>query len=118
MDQLSSYFGLLLGVQLLHSLEELTHGFNKRFPLFAMTFRFFLTFEIIFFLFWLTVFLVASFPFRAGLMAFFILLMFANGIWHLVWWSIEKKYVPGLYSAPIFILVFLKFYFGVLVRLK
>jgi len=38
--------------------------------------------------------------------------MFANGIWHIVWWAIEKKYVPGLLTAPLHLIAFIYFYFS------
>jgi hypothetical protein len=34
-----------------------------------------------------------------------------NGIWHLVWSGIERRYRPGLYTAPFFIVIFIVFYF-------
>lgn len=104
-------FIILLGIQVLHSIEELKSGFHTKFPLFKMNQSTFLSFEIFFFLFWLSVLVFQGFPFRTPLMAFFIILMFANGVWHLVWYGITKKYVPGLTTAPLFVIVFLIFYF-------
>jgi hypothetical protein len=37
--------------------------------------------------------------------------MFTNGIWHIAWWGIEKKYVPGLVTAPLFVIAFSIFYY-------
>lgn len=105
------FYQIMLGVQLVHSVEELTHGFHSKFPPFKMSFRFFLVFEILFFLFWLMLFVIQVFPGRETLIPFFILLMFANGLWHLVWYGIVKKYVPGLITAPLFVVVFLVYYF-------
>lgn len=68
-------------------------------------------FEIVFLGFWIMVFCLNNFPMRNQLMAFFNVLMFANGIWHFTWFGIEKKYVPGIITAPFFILVFFIFYF-------
>jgi len=114
MGSIETFFMIFLGVQFFHSIEELTQGFHKKFPLFKMSFRFFLTFEIIFFLFWLSVVLLKEFPFREYLMPIFIVLMFANGLWHLVWFGIVKKYVPGVLTAPLFVILFLVFYFSIL----
>jgi len=111
---LELFFIISLGIQLIHSIEELSNNFHNKFPLFKMKFKTFLTFEIIFFLFWLLVLLLSIFPFRNYFMGFFIVLMFANGLWHLVWWGITKKYVPGLITAPLFIINFIIFYFKLL----
>ncbi len=101
-------------VQLLHSVEELSTGFHKKWYLFKMPFKAFLIFEIFFGLFWGVVVFSSNFPARKELLAFFLALMFANGVQHLVWSGCVKKYVPGLVTAPIHILVFLIFYYQVL----
>jgi len=98
-------------IQLVHSLEELSSSFHARWYLFRMPFRVFLGFEILFNLFWAIVLISKQFPERQLLLAVFILLMFANGIQHLVWFSLEKKYVPGLLTAPLHVILFLLFYF-------
>ena len=98
-------------VQLLHSFEELSTGFHKKWYLFKMPFKVFLSFEICFSLFWGIVIFNTNFPGRGALSAFFLALMFANGVQHLVWSGCVKKYVPGLVTAPIHIIVFLIFYF-------
>lgn len=82
-----------------------------------MSFRFFVIFEILFNVFWLMVLLIEEFPLRIWLMGFFCLLMFANGIWHIVWfWFFEKakKYVPGLYTAFLHVGVFFAFFYTLL----
>ncbi|MBT8257078.1 MAG: HXXEE domain-containing protein [Bacteroidia bacterium] len=111
MTTLETCFLIFLGIQILHSIEELTTGFNKRFPFFKLSFASFLIFEILFLSFWILVYSIESFPIRTELMAFYLLLMFANGIWHLAWWGIEKKYVPGLVTAPLFVIGFPFFYY-------
>src|SRR3989344_9498995 len=107
---LEQFFLISLFVQLAHSVEELTTGFHKKWYLFKMPFRVFLSFELLFSAFWILVFF-SSFPFRENLQAFFLVLMFANGIQHLVWWGCEKKYVPGLITAFAHIALFIVFYF-------
>jgi hypothetical protein len=106
-------FTILLGFQVLHSIEELSMKFHERCPFFKMGFKTFLAFEILFLVFWVIVLLEKQFPARDYLMAGFLLLMFANGIWHIVWWGVEKRYVPGIITAPFFVIVFLLFYFRV-----
>jgi hypothetical protein len=114
MTALEYIFLILLGIQVVHSIEELVNGFHEKFPLFKMKFQTFLAFEIVFLIFWSVIFILKQFSHREQFMAFFALLMFANGLWHMVWWGIAKKYVPGLVTAPLFILVFIVFYFQML----
>lgn len=111
MTALEYFFILLLGIQFFHSIEELSNGFHEKFPLVKMKFRTFLFFEVLFFCFWITVLLFKDLSYRNELMAVFNVLMFANGLWHMVWWGIVKKYVPGLVTAPLFVITFLFFYF-------
>lgn len=108
---LETTFLILLGIQFAHSIEELTNDFHNKFPPFKMSLKVFLTFEILFLGFWIGVFLLENLKFREVLMHVFAILMFANGLWHIVWASITKKYVPGLVTAPLFVIVFLWFYF-------
>ncbi|MEK7092472.1 MAG: HXXEE domain-containing protein, partial [Patescibacteria group bacterium] len=110
---LEQFFLISLVVQLVHSVEELTTGFHKKWYLFKMPFPVFLCFELLFSAFWIFVFF-SSVLYREHLQAFFLILMFANGIQHLVWWGWEKKYVPGLITAFTHIAVFLVFYFKVI----
>lgn len=110
MDLLQQFFLLSLLVQLVHSFEELSTGFHKKWYLFKMPFRVFFAFELSFSVFWIIVLLLSDFPYRIYLQVFFLALMFANGVQHLVWWGTTKKYVPGLITAPVHILVFLIFY--------
>lgn len=79
-----------------------------------MPFWVFLLFEVCFSLFWGFVVFSESFPNRDMLLSFFLVLMLANGIQHIVWWGCVRKYVPGLITAPIHIAVFIVFYFKVL----
>ncbi|MDD5055979.1 MAG: HXXEE domain-containing protein [Candidatus Peribacteraceae bacterium] len=112
------FFTAFLVIQLAHSAEELATGFHRRFPPFKMSFRFFLIFELLFNAFWICVFLFDVFPARVPLMAFFNILMFANGMWHIIWfWFCEKgkRYVPGLITAPVHIILFLVYY-GLMLR--
>lgn len=111
MSNLEQFFIILASIQILHSHEEMYFHFEKRWPLWKMSRRFFVTFEYIFSAFLLVLIFTKSFPFRDMLMISFNVSMFANGIWHLMWAGVEKRYVPGLMTAPLFIIAFLIFYF-------
>lgn len=110
MELLNTFYLISLVVQLIHSIEELFTGFHKKWYLFTMSFQTFLLFELCFSLFWISILLLTNLPFRNSFQAFFLVLMFANGVQHLVWAGFTKKYVPGLVTAVIHIAVFLVFY--------
>lgn len=110
-------FGTIaLFIQLAHSIEELLTGFHKKWYLVKLSFPFFLSFEIIHNSFWTLVLLDQSFPARLPLIWFFLILMFANGIQHLVWAGSVKKYVPGLVTAVLHVVNFLVFYFSLITK--
>lgn len=111
MGQLQQFFILSLLVQLAHSFEELSTGFHKKWYVLRMPFWAFFAFELSFTIFWIAVLLLPELPYKTDLQKFFLVLMFANGVQHIVWWGNTKKYVPGLITAPIHIIVFLVFYF-------
>ena len=113
MLQIEGFFLLSFAIQLCHSLEELSTGFHRKWYLFKMPFWLFLSFEICFTLFWFLVLIFRSFPHREELQIFFLILMFANGIQHILWWMMSKKYVPGLITAFLHAGLFLTFYFSV-----
>lgn len=114
MSLLEQFFILSLFVQIAHSIEELSTGFNKNWYLFTMPFWVFLLFEMVFTGFWILVLFDKSFPFRDFFQSFFLLLMLANGVQHLVWSGVAKKYKPGLITAPLHVIVFSIFYFKTL----
>ena len=111
MSPLEQFFTISLLVQIAHSIEELSTGFHKKWYVFKMPFWVFFAFEVVFESFWISVWCFQNFPNRAYLQIFFLALMFANGVQHIVWAGNVKKYVPGLITAPIHIIVFLVFYF-------
>lgn len=111
MSNLEKYYLALVVIQLLHSQEEIWMRFDKKWPAWKMSRVTFVLFEILFLALILSIFFVRGFPQREVLMLSFNILMFANGIWHLMWAAIEKRYVPGLITAPLFLFVFLAFYF-------
>lgn len=111
MTLLDKFYLYILITQLFHSMEELSTGFHKKWYLSTLSFKTFLLFEILFSSFWLYLLINTNFPNRIIFQKFFILLMFANGVQHLVWWGSVKKYVPGLITAFIHIGLFLNYYF-------
>ena len=114
MSLLEQFFTISLLVQIAHSVEELSTGFHNKWYVFKMPFWVFLAFELVFESFWIEVWLLHDFPSRTQLQVFFLALMFANGVQHIVWAGNVKKYVPGLITAPVHILVFLVYYFRIL----
>lgn len=108
---ITTFASLMYLVQICHSVEEVSTGFHKKWYLFRMSFKLFLAFEILHNIFWGLVIFTNIIPFKEQLTALFIPLMFANGIQHIVWFGAQKKYVPGLITAPIHIILFLLFYF-------
>jgi len=112
-----NHFALLIYlVQLAHSVEELSTGFHSKWYLFKMSFWVFLGFEILFNIFWGAVLFFNQFPSREYLLVFFIALMFANGVQHIVWAGVVKKYVPGFITAPLHICLFLMFYYQIIFK--
>lgn len=78
----------------------------------------FAVFELVFQLVWMLPLFLSNFPGRDSMLWFFPLLMFANGVWHIVWfWFFEKlkRYVPGLITAPIFVIAFVIMYLNYLI---
>ena len=114
MGQIVQFAALFYIIQLAHSLEELITGFHKKWYLFKIPFSLFFTFGVFHSLFWGLVLIQNQFPFRTQLLAIFILLMFVNGIQHLIWFATVKKYVPGLLTAPAFVVLFFIFYYQIL----
>lgn len=110
MDNIELFAYIVFGIQFFHSIEELLTGFHKKWYLVKLPFNAFLLFEICFTIFWGIILYFEAIPIRYELLAFYLILMFANGVQHVVWWGSEKKYVPGLYTAILHILVFLIFY--------
>ena len=90
-------------IQILHSLEEIFTHFERRWPLWKTSRAVFVSFEIVFSALFLYVLFFQP-SFYVIFAKAFILLMFANGIWHLFWGWSERQYVPGLITAPFHIL--------------
>ena len=104
------YFVALGITQLLHSQEEIWTGFHKKWFVFTMPRWLFITFEISFSLPIIVYIFNPNLPFANVYMSVFALLMFINGIEHIIWGLVVKRYVPGLITAPFFIAIFIVYY--------
>ena len=107
------YFVLLY---LFHSQEEIYFHFEKVWPLWKMSRRFFIIMEILLSVFVISIIFIKTYPYRIYLMSTFNIIMFANGIWHITGAALTKKYVPGLITAPFAVVLFLIYYFQILSR--
>lgn len=113
MTRLESFAALMLLTQILHSIEEITTRFDKKWTfIHKVGFKFMVPFLIIFNLFWVIVFFNKTIPNRELLLFIFIILMFGHSLIHLIWSILLKKYTPGLFTAIPEIIIFLIFYFG------
>lgn len=105
-----SYFMVFGVTQLLHSQEEVWTDFHKRWFVFTMPRWVFVLFEsilslgILLYLIWPTIL-----PIRT-ILPLFAIVMLINGIGHIIWGLIKKSYVPGLVTAPIFVITFLAYF--------
>ena len=107
MSILDQFFAASVLIQIVHTVEELATGFHKKWYLLKMPFWVFLIFEIFFEGFWIGILVLPGFPNRNLLQVFFLVLMLANGIQHIAWAGMIKRYVPGLITAPFNIIIFL-----------
>jgi Protein of unknown function with HXXEE motif len=103
MEGLITAFAISCTIQIIHSLEEIITRFDRRWPLWQMKRSTFISFETLFTLLFLSV-LFISLPFQEIFAKTFLLSMFANGIWHIFWAGSEKRYVPGLITAPLHVI--------------
>ncbi len=114
---LTVYYFIFFFLMILHSVEEQALNFADRCPFMRLTYTQFWLFEVFFIIVWIVPFLLPQLFIAKLMEAFFPILMFANGIWHLVWfWFFErgKRYVPGVVTGSLFVIIFLQFYFGFL----
>ncbi|OGD81596.1 hypothetical protein A2572_04425 [Candidatus Collierbacteria bacterium RIFOXYD1_FULL_40_9] len=102
-ENITTAFTVSCIVQIFHSLEEIFNHFEKRWSLWKTSRATFVTFEVLFSLLFLYTLLFQP-SFYAAFAKAFLLLMFANGVWHLFWGWSDRRYVPGLITAPFHIL--------------
>ena len=113
-NTIESIFVIMLAIQFSHSIEEQLMNFEEKWPLMRISGTQFWLFEIVFQISFSIIFLINNFIGKTEVMIFFIILMLANGVWHIVWfWFFEKgKYVPGLLTATLFIIAFFIHYYS------
>jgi len=75
----------------------------------------FVLFEVVFSIPIIVYLVNPNLVFANAYMSVFAVLMFMNGIEHVIWALVKKSYVPGLFTAPILILIFLMFYASLLI---
>ncbi len=105
-----NYFVLAGIIQLLHSQEEIWTNFHAKWFVITMPRPVFISFETLLSLAIIAYMLEPSLPAANYIMPFFILVMFVNGIGHIVWALIKKSYVPGLVTSPLFVVVFISYF--------
>lgn len=105
-----AYFVLFGLAQLAHSQEEIWTGFHKKWFVFTMPRWAFIAFEVLFLAVMFLYILRPELAFAATYMKLFALVMLINGIGHIVWGLVLRKYVPGLITAPIFVVIFFFYY--------
>jgi hypothetical protein len=103
MENIITFFAISCAIQIFHSLEEIVMRFEKFWPLWKMKRVTFISFEILFSLLFLYVLLFAP-TYQLIFAKLFLLTMFANGVWHIFWGWSDRKYVPGLVTAPLHII--------------
>ncbi len=96
-------FGIL---QLLHSQEEIWTGFHKKWFLWPMPLWLFVTFEVILSATIIVYMINPQLPGASGFMTWFMFVMLLNGMEHIIWAAMKKSYVPGLVTAPFFVVLF------------
>jgi|SRR3990167_11090852 len=116
MELIEQFYIYFVIIQLLHSQEEIHFHFEKVWPLWKMSRKFFITMEITLSLILISGIFVKEIPYRFYLMAFFNILMFANGTWHITGAALSKKYIPGLYTAPFAVILFLIYYYLLIIK--
>lgn len=104
-------FGVL---QLIHSQEEIWTGFHRKWFVFTMPRALFVAFEVVLSSFILLYLFNPQAAGANGFMSWFIFVMLLNGMEHIIWAAVKKSYVPGLITAPFFVVLF-AFYYASLV---
>ncbi|OGK63048.1 hypothetical protein A2334_00210 [Candidatus Roizmanbacteria bacterium RIFOXYB2_FULL_38_10] len=116
MGLVERYYTYFVIIYLFHSQEEIYTHFEKVWPLWKMSRRFFITMEILLSTLLISAIFITNYPYRIGLMSIFNLVMFANGIWHITGAILAKRYIPGLVSSPFAVILFLIYYFQLLTQ--
>ncbi len=101
-------------IQLLHSQEEMWTGFHKKWFVTKLPLWLFVAFEIILSAAIIAYIFSPTLPGAQTFMPWFIFAMLLNGMEHIIWGAVEKRYVPGLATAPLFVILF-GFYYASLI---
>ena len=105
------YFVAFGVVQLIHSQEEIWTNFHRRWFVFKMPRWVFISFEIVLSAFIVLYMIQPGIAPVSVVVPIFALVMLINGLEHVIWGLVEKRYVPGLVTAPAFIIIFLAYFF-------
>ncbi len=108
------YFVMIGLTQLVHAQEEIWANFHKRWFVFTMPRWIFITFEVVFSAVIVAYIVKADLAFAGIFVPLFCLTMFVNGIGHIVWGLVTKKYVPGLVTAPILSILFVLYFISLI----
>ena len=100
-------FGIL---QLIHSQEEIWTGFHRKWFLCTMPRALFVALEAVLSSAILLYIFNPELPGASGFMTWFIFVMLLNGMEHVIWAAVKKSYVPGLITAPLFVILFAFYY--------
>ncbi len=107
---LYNYFVLFGIIQLIHSQEEIWTGFHKKWFLFTMSKWVFVAWEALLSAVIITYMLRPHLAGATGFMQWFIFAMLLNGMEHVIWGAVKKSYVPGLVTAPLFLILIGSYY--------
>jgi hypothetical protein len=105
------FYPAFVVLQLIHSQEEIWTGFHNKWFLFTMPRWVFIGFEIVLSVTILAYLFLPNLPSPAIFKQVFIFVMLLNGFEHTIWALVKKSYVPGLVTAPGFIILFLGYLF-------
>lgn len=108
---INSWYTVFVLIQLIHSQEEIHMHFNDKSPVFKIRRKPFLILEALFSLFIICWVFVPISVVGTIWKHIFILLMFGNGVEHLLWAYLKKGYVPGLVTGFILFIEFILYYF-------
>jgi hypothetical protein len=105
-----NWFVIFGMVQLVHSQEEIWAGFHNKWFAAKLPLWLFVSFEIVLSVTIISYIINPNFAGADIFMPWFIFVMLLNGMEHIIWAAVKKSYVPGLITAPIFIILFALYY--------
>lgn len=105
-----NFYVLFAITQLIHSQEEIWTGFHKKWFVFTMPRWLFIMFEVALSAVIILYLVNPQFYAADVFMKWFMFVMLLNGMEHVIWAAVKRAYMPGLVTAPIFILLFILYY--------